>query len=125
MKIGANQNLTEKNERTEELFDKIASISVEYGSKEGHVMVIQKIVNEIAKLQESKEEMTRKIAKTQQQCSALTLELTGAPNASSSKQAQIGLRGLDREHKKLSKLQKQFNDLKSSVNAQVASLEIR
>ena len=88
-------------------------------------MVIQKIVDEIAKLQESKEEMARKIAKTQQQRSALTLELAGAPNASSSKQAQIGLRGLDREHKKLSKLREEFNELRSTVNSQLASLEIR
>lgn len=88
-------------------------------------MVIQKVVNDIARLQESKEETTRKISKTQQQRSTLTLELTGAPNASNSKQLPIGLRGLDREHRKMVKLQKQFNDLRLVVNPQLASIEIR
>lgn len=125
LRIGANQNLVEKNEKAEELFDKIASIPAEYGSKEGCVMAVQKIAIEIAKLQENKEETARRISSIQQQRSALTLELTGAASASSNKHLPIGLRGLDREHKKLMKLQKQFDDLRLTLNPQLASVEIR
>lgn len=125
MKIGANHNLETTNEKAEELFDKIASISAENGSKEGRIMAVQKIVVEIARLQEDKEEIARRISRSQQQRSIVdiilysdhsaTLKLTGASGASSKKH-QTGLIELDRESKKLGKLARKFEELRQTVN---------
>jgi len=69
LKIGSNQMPAQKCEQAEELLDKIASISTEYGSTDGKgcIMAVQKIVDEITKLKESKEEISRRISKNQQQ----------------------------------------------------------